>query len=380
MHLRLPSWSVASLALLALLSAAPAPARAEEPKPRPVDLVVCLDTSGSMQGLIDAARQKLWSVVSELATAKPTPHLRVALLTYGSPGNDADGHVVLQTGFTTDLDLVSERLFALGTSGGAEYVGRVVARALDGLTWSTGDALRLVFVAGNESADQDRVQPFRDVAGRAAGRGILVNAIYCGGADDTDATGWRQLALTGKGRFATIDKDHGTVQVTTPFDAELAALSQRLNATYVAYGVAAEERRERQAAQDRNAVSAGAPAAAERAAAKAGDLYDNSGWDLVDRLEKEPTLDLVTRKDADLPEDLRKVPAADRRAWLTAKQAERAALQQQIKDLDAKRRAHVRVEMDKQRLSDAAGLDRALKEALREQAAAAGFRFDAPQR
>jgi hypothetical protein len=374
MHLRLPCSPFASLALFGLLALAPAAADAEE-SIRPIDLVICLDTSGSMQGLINAARQKIWSVVSELGTAKPTPLLRVALLTYGSPGHDDEGHVVVQTGFTTDLDLVSERLFALGTNGGDEYVGRVVARALDGLAWSTGEALRLVFVAGNESADQDRVQPFRDVAGRAAGRGVLVNAIYCGGADDTDAAGWRELALAGKGRFASIDKDHGTVHVVTPFDAELALLSQRLNGTYVGYGAAAEASRLRQMTQDKNAAAAGAPAAAGRAAAKASGLYENGGWDLVDRLEREPALDLATLKEDELPEDLRKVPAADRRKWLEAKKAERTTLQQQIKALDEQRRAHVKVEMGKQRLSDAAGLDHALKEALREQAAAAGFRF-----
>ena len=135
--------------------AGPAPAPA---KPRPVDLVICLDTSGSMEGLINAARQKLWSVVSELATAKPTPDLRVALLTYGSPGNVEAGHVVLQSDLTRDLDLISEKLFALTTSGGREYVGRVVWHALEHLTWSDGDAVKLLFVAGNESADQDPVR------------------------------------------------------------------------------------------------------------------------------------------------------------------------------------------------------------------------------
>jgi hypothetical protein len=344
--------------------------------PRPIDLAICLDTSGSMQGLIHAARRKIWSVVSELATAKPAPMLRVALLTYGSPGNDADGHVVVQTDFTNDLDLVSERLFALTTNGGEEYVGRVVSRALDGLDWSKGNGLRQVFVAGNESADQDPAKPFRDEARRATERGIFVNAIYCGGADDGDAGGWRELSLVGKGRFASIDKDHGTLAIATPFDADLAALSGKINATYVAYGRRAAEGAARQEAQDKNAVGAGAPAAAERAAAKASGLYDNGGWDLVDRLQAEPALDLAKLKDEELPADLKQVPVADRRGWLEAKRTERAALQEQIKALDAKRQAHVKAEMEKQRLTDDAGLDKALKEALREQAGAAGFTFE----
>lgn len=375
---------------------APAPARADEPAPRgaepareplrepgreparAVDLVLCLDTSGSMQGLIDAARRKLWSLVSELATAKPMPTLRVALLTYGSPGDAAAGYVVRQTPFTTDLDLVSERLFALGTNGGEEYVGRVVAQALEGLAWTSERALKLVFVAGNESADQDREQPFRQVLARAAERGVIVNAIYCGGPDDGDAAGWREVALLGKGRFASIDKDRGTLAIVTPFDQELAALSVRLNGTYVAYGREADERKARQEAQDRNAAGAGAPAAAERAAAKASDLYDNQGWDLVDRLQKDAAFDPAQLKAEELPEALRKVPAGERRAWLEQQGRARAALREQIQALDLKRQAHVKAEMARQRLSDKDGLDRALREALREQAAAAGLTFEAP--
>ncbi|MHC4652135.1 MAG: hypothetical protein ACYTES_14940 [Planctomycetota bacterium] len=45
-------------------------------EPRTVDLAICLDTSGSMSGLINAARQKLWAIVNELALAEPTPKLR----------------------------------------------------------------------------------------------------------------------------------------------------------------------------------------------------------------------------------------------------------------------------------------------------------------
>src|SRR5262245_59457394 len=148
----------------------PAPRRPVDPQPgKPIDLVLCLDTSGSMQGLIDSARTKLWEVVNELAPAKPAPSLRVALLTHGSPGDAAAGYVVLQTGFTKDLDLVSEKLFALGTNGGEEYVGRVVQTAVDRLDWGGPDALKILFVAGNESADQDTVSRFRDVVKHASG-------------------------------------------------------------------------------------------------------------------------------------------------------------------------------------------------------------------
>ena len=122
-----------------------------------IELAICLDTSGSMDGLINSARQKLWTIVNDLALAEPTPTFRVALLSYGNDGHNAEnGWVKVETPFTEDLDTVSQMLFGLTTNGGTELVGRVVQTSLQELDWHpSAGALRTIFVAGNESADQD---------------------------------------------------------------------------------------------------------------------------------------------------------------------------------------------------------------------------------
>ena len=128
----------APLPVVVPITAVPATLAPIAGKTRPVDLAICLDISGSMDGLINQARQNLWAVVNELATLKPTPTLRVALLTFGCQAHDAEkGWVKVETDFTTDLDLVSQKLFALTTNGGEEYVARVVQTALRELKWST---------------------------------------------------------------------------------------------------------------------------------------------------------------------------------------------------------------------------------------------------
>jgi hypothetical protein len=352
--------------------AAPRSSLPKPPERKPIDLVLCLDTSGSMTGLIHAARQKMWEVVNELAAAKPMPRLRVALLTYGSPGNDDAGHVVLQTDLTEDLDLVSERLFALGTNGGDEYVGRVVRHATERLSWAGADAAKILFVAGNESADQDRAAPFRDVVRVAALRGVRVNAIYCGNPDDDVAPGWREVASLGGGRFASIDHNAGTVAVVTPYDKELEELSKKVNATYVAFGKDAEESLERQKAQDANAAAAPA-AAAGRAEAKGSGLY-RAAWDLVDRMD-EAGFDLAKVPEDEIPEEMRKLDLAARKDFLAKKKAERVAIQARIRDLGAKRQEHVKSEMAKKGLDDSKSLDRAVRDAVREQAEEKGFSF-----
>lgn len=363
-------------ALLLGVFAGPAGAHEEEPSrrasPQPtVDFVICLDTSGSMSGLINAARQKLWSIVSDIAQLQPEPKFRVALLTYGSPGHPERGDVLVQTDFTDNLDLVSEKLFALGTSGGTELVGRVLHYSLSELSWARGNGLKTIFVAGNESADQDKEKRFTAMAKAARKRGIFVNAIYCGGADDGDAASWRQLSAAGAGKFANIDHNHGTVHVVTPYDKELIRLSGSLNGTYVFFGKKSKEARARQSAQDANAVGAGAPAAAERAEAKAGRLYRNAA-DLIDRM-KDKDFDLEEVDAADLPPAMQSLDAAGRKAYLEKKEKERAALQARIKELGEKRAAFVRRQMESQKLDDSRSLDRALRDALREQAGQRGF-------
>ena len=65
------------LAAVALFCAPCLLAAADTPSPndarRDVDLVIALDVSGSMEGLIESAKQRLWDITNELARARPVP-------------------------------------------------------------------------------------------------------------------------------------------------------------------------------------------------------------------------------------------------------------------------------------------------------------------
>ncbi len=342
---------------------------------KPVDLVLCLDTSNSMDGLIDAARRKLWDIVNELARAKPTPRLRVALLSYGNDGYNAEtGWVRQETAFTEDLDAVNRQLFALTTNGGTEYVGRVLRVSLDRLDWTPSrDALKLIFVAGNESADQDPNVPFRDVCRRAIAAGVQVNPVYCGRPEDGDAAAWREIASLADGRFAAIDPDHGTVEIPTPYDEKLGRLSEELSRTFLAFGAEGRAAAANQSAQDANAAGASAPAAAARAEAKAGALYRWSG-DLVEA-SKEKGFRLDTVRDEDLPEELKKLTPAEREARVAEAGRKRETLQKEIADLTVQRQAYQQEEAKKQGLDGKDAFDQAVRSAVREQGAKKGLQF-----
>jgi len=350
-----------------------APVVAAMESSRAIDLVICLDVSGSMNGLINAARQNLWSIVNDMATLKPQPELRVALLTYGSPAYGANtGFVSIQTELTTDLDKVSEKLFALKTNGGKEYVARVVKRSLDDLDWSKDKrALKLIFVCGNEAATQDPEFDAMQLASTAISDGVLVNTIYCGNQQKPEAEGWRQVARLADGKFAAIEQNQVAV-IATPFDKELMDLSQQLNGTYLTFGRAGAQWGANQIAQDGNALSLNTAAAAQRCVTKGSSLYYNPTFDLVDAM-KNPKFDLATVKKEHLPKKLQTFTAVQLKEHVVKTSKTRAGIQKKVAEVAKKRDAYVLAERRKQAGAGEKLFEDAILESVRAQAASRGF-------
>lgn len=370
----IPSVPMRPLDAAPAATATPAVTEIHEVSPsRDIDLVLCLDVSGSMQGLINAARQNLWSIVNDMATLQPQPRLRVALLTYGSPhyGKDS-GFVSIQTELTDDLDLVSQKLFALSTNGGSEYVARVVKRSLDDLKWSEDkQALKLIFVAGNEPATQDPMFAAADIAKQAIQRGILVNTIFCGSQQKPEVEGWRQVARLADGKFAAIEQDQAVV-IETPFDKQLQELSAQLNSTYVVYGAHRVQWAENQVAQDRNATTLNLAAVAQRCQTKAGNLYHNPRYDLVDAC-KDPKFVLTTVKKEHLPEKLQKMTPEELKAHVDGMAKKRGSIQKQVAEIGKKRDAYVLAERKKLAGQGEKLFEEAMLESVRAQARSRGF-------
>ena len=357
-------------------TASPVPAE----KHKDIDLVVCLDVSNSMDGLIDSAKLKLWDIVNELARVKPTPNLRVALYSYGHNSYPQDkGWVRKDLDLTTDLDEVYAKLNALRTSGGTELVARVTKASLAEQKWSDrANALKLIFVCGNEPASQDKEVKLTDVGELAKKSGVIVNTIYCGPATSPEAEGYRTFALMAGGAYANINQDQAKKDVAnsikTPFDGQILKLSEALNKTYVTYGVRGAAGAQNQVAQDGAAAANAAGAALARAESKANALYRCATWDIVDRCKEDPKFDVTKLKDEELCEELRKLKPEERVAYVKNKASEREKLQKEINDLSSKR-AKV-IDEERKKLPKSAGetaLDEALKTIIRDQAKDKGF-------
>jgi hypothetical protein len=374
------AWLGRSLALpglaAALLLVPPAWAEEKEkPKGANIDVVICLDVSNSMDGLMASAKLKLWDIVNDLARAKPTPNLRVGLYSYGHNSYDRNkGWVRKDLDLSTDLDALYQKLNALTTHGGEEYVARVCRDALEQQKWSDDPrALKLIFVCGNEPASQDPVVKLKTAADLALEKGVVINPIFCGNANHPDARDWKEFAQMAKGRFASIDQNRGAVAIKTPFDKELTELSGKLNTTYVAYGKEGKDKAQNQVAQDANAarIPGAAPA---RAVAKGGALYRNSSWDLVDRLKEDPKFDVKKLQDDELCDELRKLKPEEREKYIKEMLTKREQFQKEIAAINAKREAYIRAEQKKNPNPADKAFDEAVKGALREQAGAKGIK------
>ena len=90
-------------------------------KDQAIMIALLLDTSNSMDGLIDQAKSQLWKIVNEVAVAKSVdgkrPNIKIALYEYGNDNLSANEGFIRQVStLSEDLDVLSEKLFSLKTN------------------------------------------------------------------------------------------------------------------------------------------------------------------------------------------------------------------------------------------------------------------------
>jgi len=329
----------ALVTVLLLMSVKPAKAITGTPlkeKDQTIMLALLLDTSNSMDGLIDQAKSQLWKIVNELAVAKCSdgarPNIRIALYEYGNDG--------LVSPLTSDLDVISEKLFALTTNGGNEYCGFVINKSLKQLEWSASKAdLKMIFIAGNEPFTQGPLS-YHLACGLAKEKDVVVNSIFCGSFSEGIETSWKKGAdLTG-GSYMSIEQNRKTVYVSSPYDEKIDALNDRLNDTYIYYGASGVHKKELQAAQDSNAESYGQANKVERAISKSSHAYKNSSWDLVDAAKDDSKV-ITETKEEYLPKEMKGMTVEQRKEYVNQKSADRATIQKEIQVLNEKRKTHI---------------------------------------
>ncbi len=340
-----------------------------------IKVALLLDTSNSMDGLIDQAKAQLWQIVNELSYAKceeKSPNLKIALYEYGNDNlNAEEGYLRQVIAFSDDLDEISKSLFSLTTNGGNEFCGKVIKTALNQLNWGKDkDDLKIIFIAGNEPYTQGRVS-YKDASKLAHQNDVTVNTIFCGEYNQGISSYWKDGADLTHGNYMAINHNQATVHVASPYDNKILELNEKLNKTYVAFGKAGRTKMAMQAEQDTNALSYNKANAVSRTVSKSSRLYKNSSWDLVDA-DKEGGFSYDDLKDSQLPEELKGKSKAEIKSYVKKKRNSREKLQNEIASLNLKRRKYVA----KQNKNTQNGLENAMVNALKTQAEKKNYKWE----
>lgn len=373
----IPSTAVATVVVAALLSPGTRPVTpplvatpedpwipaASDPGKHPIDVVFAVDTTGSMERLIDGAKRTVWSIATHIRQTDPDASLRIGLVAYRDTGDD---YVTRPFSLTHDLDAVYAELASYEASGGGDAPEHVAAALRDalGMRWRAG-AKKLVFVVGDAPpAPRDDARPYDMLAREAGTSGVIVNAIRCGD-DPLTAHAFQQIAALGGGDFSTIAQDGGVQQVATPYDDRLAELSARIDRTAVIAGD--EAARTGHAAKMAAAEAAPAAAKADRASywaktARGGAMVRTEG-DLVGAYAT-GALDLGKVAPGALPADLRAKSAPEIKAELARRAEARAAAQREIDELTRQRDAFLSARKD---AAGGGGFDAAVKATVEKQ-------------
>ena len=314
------------------------------PHKETIKVALLLDTSNSMDGLIDQAKAQLWEIVNELSYAKygiHKPDLKIALYEYGNDAIEAsDGFIRKILSFSSDLDEISEKLFSLTTNGGKEYCGQAISASVKELDWGNHENdLRLIFIAGNEPFTQGKIN-FKEAIADAKEKGVIINTIFCGNYKQGVIEMWQEGANSGNGEYMNIDQNKKIIHIITPYDNDIIILNKRLNKTYIYYGSEGMNQYKKQATQDSNADAYSTQVSVGRTISKSKRFYKNSSWDLVDKSE-DAEIDYSKIKRTDLPKKLQKMSDVELQKYVEKQRKERNYIKEKIQKLDEKRRAFI---------------------------------------
>jgi Mg-chelatase subunit ChlD len=341
-----------------------------------LEMVFALDTTGSMGGLIEGAKQRIWGIVNEVMQSDSRPNVRIGLVAYRDRG---DSYITEVFPMTDNLDAVYTTLMDYRAEGGGdtpENVRRALADAVRKSGWAqkSDNIAQVVFLVGDAPPHNDyQDEPdTKATAVEARRKGMIVNAIQCGNVSGTREV-WQEIAQYGGGRFFAIPQDSGVVAIATPYDEKLSSLSGQLGGTYLAYGEIEAQSRARAsmaAAEDKITTSAPLSAQADRAMNKAINSRAYDG-DFLQSVEN-GTVKLDEMKLEELPQELRGLSPAERKQEIEKRLAQRKQIRAEIMRLSKDRDEFVKKERAKSGVRTS--FDSVVADALKAQLAAKGFK------
>jgi Mg-chelatase subunit ChlD len=363
-------------AAVVLFCTLPARAVSEKlPKKKPqVEVVFCLDTTSSMTHLIEGAKQKIWAISNQIASGRPTPHLKVGLVAFRDKGDDYITQVVE---LTDDLDAIYAKLKKFEAKGGGdipESVNQALNESVTKIKWSTDkNTMRIIFLVGDAPPHMDYTDDVKypETCKLAREKGIIINTVQCGDAADTKKY-WEEICKLGGGNYVRIAQQGGVVVIKTPFDKKLAEINEEMARTTLVYG---DPRLRAKGEAKKKDARALAPEAAAERAAFAGKSGRVATYDLLDSI-KSGKVKLEKVKKENLPPEIRKMSLKEQKEYLKKLGKRRAQLSRKAMELDKKRAAYIKEKLAKDQKKAKDGFDQQVLKILQNQAKAHKIKFE----
>lgn len=358
--------------VLAALAVGSAHSKAAEAARPSVEVVFVLDTTSSMGGLIEGAKQRIWAIANEIAKGRPSPKVKMGLVAYRDKG---DAYVTKVFDLSDNLDRTYSDLMTLRAEGGGdgpEHVIAALSDAVEKISWSRDPkTFKVVYLVGDAPPHEDYADApqLAAVMEKVVRRGLIVNAVPCG-TDASTMAAFERIVRSGEGRLLPVPRDGGMVAVATPFDAPLAELSGKLEDTGLAYGSGRAEAKKEMSLAAAVRGMAAAPAAAERAVYKTRSGF-SAEVDLASAVA-ENRVELKDIKEDELPDSFKGLSAGERQARLDKVVTERGVIRAQVAELSKKREAWLKKESGVRRTDS---FDARLAESLKSQAARKGIAY-----
>ncbi len=347
-----------------------------------IEVVFVLDTTGSMGGLIQAAKEKIWSIASTLASAQSAPEIKMGLVAYRDRG---DAYVTRVVDLSSDLDSMYATLMdfrAAGGGDGPESVNRALYEGVHEMSWSHDpNTYRVVFLVGDAPPHMDYQDDVKypQTLAVAKQRGIVINTIQCGRNAHTLQT-WKRVAQLGAGRYFQVEQSGSAVALISPFDEKLSELSRKLDDTRLYYGSAeAKVKHDNKVeATEKLHATSSISTRARRAAfnvSPSGAVNLAGEGDLVEDVTS-GRVDLSGIARDHLPASIHDLSEAEQNAVITETAARRNELKGEIQELAQRRSAYLEKQV-KQLGGAEDSLDTQIYHTVREQASKLGLEYDA---
>ncbi len=311
------------------------------------EVVFCLDATGSMAGLIQTAKDKIWDIATGIAQSQEVSSVKIGMIFYRDRG---DAFITRSYPLTENIDSIYSELLQIDAMGGGdapESVNQALHEAVDQMKWSSSDnAFRTIFLVGDcpPHMDYDEVK-YEESCELANEKHIIINSIKLGTACQEAIPHFTKIAAITQGAFTQIGQHAEDYVIKTPYDDSINYYNYRIDESKIYYGSRSEkvfmyDKKSKGMAFYSDASAEANTARAKYNRTKSGKINRYGKKELVqDVIDKKVDLDSIKKEE--LPDEFEGLSAAEQKAKLDELKKERLDNEVQLERLIKKQQEFI---------------------------------------